>query len=207
MRILKLDSDGNLRIYSSSDRSGSANIRWTALEDQCKVFGYCGSYGICSYKDSDPVCGCASQNFEMIDLNNSRKGCRRKVKLEDCPEKVGLLKMDHTLLLTYNISEMFFVGISACNGNCLAGDFCFAATSVSDGTGRCYIKSTDFFSGYQSPSIPSTSYVKVCLPLAPNPPSATENVNDWDWSMHPWIALLGSTKGASDLDVTFTLKP
>ncbi|KAI4352832.1 hypothetical protein L6164_007046 [Bauhinia variegata] len=120
LRTLKFDSDGNLRIYSNSRGTGTSTARWATVQDQCKVFGFCGTNGICSYNDSNPVCGCPSQNFEMIDPNDSRKG-----------------------------------------GNCLAGS-CFASTSLSDGTGQCYIKTSHFISGYQSLALPSTSYVKVC---------------------------------------------
>ncbi|KAI4352838.1 hypothetical protein L6164_007052 [Bauhinia variegata] len=138
LRTLKLDSDGNLRIYST----GTSTARWTAVKDQCKVFGFCGTNGIWSYNDSNPVYECPSQNFEMIDPNDSRKVCRRKVNLDDCPG-------------------------SAIMGNCLAGS-CFTSTSLSDGTGQCYITTSHFISGYQSPALPSTSYVKVCGPVAPN---------------------------------------
>ncbi|XP_028805833.1 G-type lectin S-receptor-like serine/threonine-protein kinase At1g34300 [Neltuma alba] len=175
LRTLKIDSDGNLRIYSSARGSGTATPRWSAV-DQCKVFGYCGSYGICSYNDSDPICGCPSQNFEMIDPSNSRKGCRRKVNLDDCPGSATMLQLEHAQFLTYPpelSTQVFFIGISACRGNCLAGS-CFASTSLSDGTGQCYIKTSDFISGYQSPALPSTSYVKVCGPVAPNPPASLD---------------------------------
>ncbi|GMP51387.1 hypothetical protein CsSME_00017637 [Camellia sinensis var. sinensis] len=55
LKFLKLDSDGNLRIYSSPKGSGStATERWAAVSDQCQVFGYCGDLGICSYNDTSP---------------------------------------------------------------------------------------------------------------------------------------------------------
>ncbi|KAJ1423808.1 Bulb-type lectin domain superfamily [Sesbania bispinosa] len=37
LRILKLDGDGNLRIYSSKKGSGTVTVRWVAVEDQCEV--------------------------------------------------------------------------------------------------------------------------------------------------------------------------
>ena len=75
LRFLKLNSDGNLRIYSSSKGSGTSIVRWTAVNDQCQVFGYCGHMGICSYNDTSPVCGYPSENFDPVDLNDSNKGC------------------------------------------------------------------------------------------------------------------------------------
>ncbi|KAK9101233.1 hypothetical protein Scep_024663 [Stephania cephalantha] len=171
LRFVRLDSDGNLRIYSSVRDSGVATERWAAVADQCRVYGWCGDMGICSYNDSMPVCGCPSENFEFSDPGDPRKGCRRKVKLEDCPSTAAMLQLNHTQFLTYQpelSSQVFFVGISACRLNCLVGGSCTASTSLSDGTGLCYLKVSSFVSGYQSPALPSTSFVKVCGPVLPN---------------------------------------
>ena len=84
--------------------------------------------------------------------------------------------------------EIFFIGISACSGNCLAASACFASTSLADGTGWCYIKTSNFISGYQNPALPSTSFIKVCPPTAPNSPSSLENVVvRKHWRVHAWI--------------------
>ncbi|WJX71227.1 hypothetical protein P8452_55242 [Trifolium repens] len=193
LRVLKLDSDGNLRIYSTSRGSSNPIVRWAAVQDQCQVYAFCGNYGICSYNDTNPICGCPSENFEMISGN--RKGCKRKVNLDSCRGSETMLTLDHTQFLTFSPdieSQTFFIGISACRGNCLSGSAaCFASTSLSDGTGQCYIKSVDFVSGYHSPALPSTSYVKVCPPLAPNPtPSLGETVKEKSSSVPAWVVLV-----------------
>ncbi|KAL0351401.1 UNVERIFIED_CONTAM: G-type lectin S-receptor-like serine/threonine-protein kinase [Sesamum calycinum] len=175
LRFLKLDSDGNLRIYSSAKDSGTTNVRWAAVSDQCQVYGFCGNMGICSYNDTYPVCGCPSANFELMDPNDSRKGCKRKVELLDCPGREAMLQLDHAKFLTYQpelASQVFFVGISPCRLNCLVGP-CIASTSLADGSGLCYLKTSEFVSGYHSPAIPSTSFVKVCSPVMPNPSVAS----------------------------------
>ncbi|PIA40965.1 hypothetical protein AQUCO_02300025v1 [Aquilegia coerulea] len=179
-RYLRLDSDGNLRIYSSDRGSGTSTERWAAVLDQCRVYGWCGNMGICSYNDSTPVCGCPSLNFELSDPSDSKKGCRRKMEIEDCPSSTTMLQLEHTEFLTYPpelSSQIFFVGISACRLNCLVGSSCVASTSLADGTGQCYLKGSTVISGYQSPALPSTSYIKVCGPVQPNP-SSTSTVNN-----------------------------
>ncbi|XP_020235213.1 G-type lectin S-receptor-like serine/threonine-protein kinase At1g34300 [Cajanus cajan] len=174
LRVLKLDNDGNLRIYSTNKGSASSSARWTAVLDQCEVYAYCGNYGVCSYNDSSPICGCPSENFEMVDPNDARKGCRRKASLDSCQGSATMLTLDHAVILSYPpeaASQSFFIGISACRGNCLSSTgVCYASTSLSDGSGQCVIRSVDFVSSYHNPSLPSTTYVKVCPPLAPNPP-------------------------------------
>lgn len=196
-RFLRLDSDGNLRIYSSVKGSGSATVRWTAVSDQCLVFGYCGNMGICSYNDTSPICGCPSKNFDLVDASDSRKGCRLKREIKDCRGSATMLQMDHTRFLTYppeTVNDVYFVGISACRGNCLSGVSCVASTTLSDGSGQCYIKTSSFVSGYQSPALPSTSYVKVCGPVVPNPPPSAQGARK-DGKLKGWIiavAVLGT---------------
>ncbi|KAJ4701178.1 S-receptor-like serine/threonine-protein kinase [Melia azedarach] len=193
LRFLRLDGDGNLRIYSSARGTGSITRRWAALTDQCQVYGYCGNMGICSYNDSgtDPICGCPSQNFELVDPNDSRKGCKRKVEIEDCPGSATMLELSHTKFLTFQpelSSQVFFVGISACRLNCLVTGSCVASTSLSDGSGLCYLKTPDFVSGYENPALPSTSYVKVCGPVVPNPSSSSQTAeNSKRWRLRGWI--------------------
>ncbi|MBA0794684.1 hypothetical protein Gohar_018992 [Gossypium harknessii] len=194
LRFLRLDEDGNLRIYSSSRGSGTITPRWSAVLDQCDVFGYCGNMGICSYNDTSPICGCPSENFELVDVNDRRQGCKRKREIEDCPGSAAMLELDHAEFLTYSpelSSQVFFIGISACRLNCLVSDSCVASTSLSDGSGVCYLKTTEFVSGYQSASLPSTSYVKVCGPILPNPSPFADNVgNGSGWRVHGWVVVV-----------------
>lgn len=176
-RFLKLDNDGNLRIYSTVRGSGTVTARWSAVSDQCQVFGFCGDMGICSYNNTSPVCGCPSQNFDLVDPNDTRKGCKRKVELQDCRGNEAMLQLDHSVFMTFQPelqSQIFYIGISPCRLNCLIGSSCIASTSLSDGSGQCYLK-TNFVSGFHSPAVPSTSFVKVCSPEMPNPLEASSN--------------------------------
>ncbi|KAJ8445155.1 hypothetical protein Cgig2_029527 [Carnegiea gigantea] len=205
LRFLKLDSDGNLRIYSSVRGSGTTTVRWTAVSDQCLVFGYCGNMGICSYNDTSPVCGCPSENFDPVDPNGSRKGCKLKKEIKDCQGSATMLQMDHTRFLTYppeNVNDVYFVGISACRGNCLSGSSCVASTTLADGSGQCYIKTSNFVSGYQSPTLPSTSYVKVCGPVVPNPPPPAQEAGRGG-KLRGWVivvVILGTLLGLALLE-------
>ncbi|OAY34081.1 G-type lectin S-receptor-like serine/threonine-protein kinase At1g34300 [Manihot esculenta] len=195
LRFLKLDNDGNLRIYSSQRGSGTQTVRWAAVEDQCRVYGYCGNMGICSYNDRSPICGCPSQNFEFVDPKDSRKGCKRKMETKDCPGNVAMLDLEHTLLLTYppqsifggdSESEVFFIAVSACRLNCLRDTGgCDASTVLSDGTGQCYLKKPGYITGYSSPALPSTSHIKVCSPVLPNP---TDKNNGW--KVNGWVLIV-----------------
>ncbi|MFQ6628491.1 hypothetical protein Gotur_008009, partial [Gossypium turneri] len=191
-RFLRMDNDGNLRIYSSSGNNGSGNITqtWAAVTDQCQVYGFCGNMGICSYKDSKPVCGCPSQNFEPVNEHDGRKGCKRKVEIEDCPGDVTMLQLEHTMFLTYPpelSDQLVTLAIVACRTNCLASSTCTASTLVADGSGFCYLKTPNFVSGYQGAVLPSTSFIKVCGQAIPNPsPYQEASAKDND-SLHTMV--------------------
>ncbi|KAJ8466269.1 hypothetical protein OPV22_028821 [Ensete ventricosum] len=190
IRFVKLDSDGNLRTYSAVRGTGTATQRWSAVADQCEVFGWCGNMGICSYNDTSPVCGCPSENFNFVDPNDHRKGCKRKTEIQDCPGNSTMLQLDHTQFLTYppEIStEQFFVGITACRLNCLSGGSCVASTALADGSGLCYLKVSNFVSGYLSTALPSTSFVKVCAPALPNSPTTLGEVHSESSKLKGWV--------------------
>ncbi|CAA6660574.1 unnamed protein product [Spirodela intermedia] len=173
-RYLRLDDDGNLRAYSYMLASRQETARWSAVTDQCEVFGWCGNMGICSYNDTEPSCGCPSQNFELVDPGDPRGGCKRRQELRDCPG-----------------AEVFFVGIAACEQNCLSGASCGAATSLADGTGLCYLKVSNFLSGYQSRALPSTSFVKVCGPGVYNqPPPPADQPQKGSSNLSAWIIVV-----------------
>ncbi|KAL2551654.1 Vesicle-associated membrane protein [Forsythia ovata] len=42
-----------------------------------------------------------TNNFELIDKRESRKGCKRKVELRDCPGNETMLPLEHSIFLTY----------------------------------------------------------------------------------------------------------
>ncbi|OMO57185.1 hypothetical protein CCACVL1_25925 [Corchorus capsularis] len=161
------------------------------------------SFTIQSYNDSNPICGCPSENFEPVDVNDRRQGCKRKVEIANCPGSAAMLQLDHAGFLTYQpelSSQVFFVGISACRLNCLVSPSCVASTSLSDGTGQCYLKTTEFVSGYQNPALPSTSYVKVCGPVLPNPSPFADNAGnskEIERPPAPKAATEGSISGTS----------
>ncbi|PIN12633.1 Non-specific serine/threonine protein kinase [Handroanthus impetiginosus] len=198
LRFVKLDCDGNVRIYSSAISNGRGNkiARWTAVSDQCLVFGYCGNFGVCKYEEfnATPVCGCPSQDFDLIDQKNPRKGCRRKEDIQNCPTTV--LSLDNSFFLTFPPdinSDLFTASITACMSNCAADQTCVASTSLADGSGVCYMKRSGFISGYHSPTLTSTSYVKVCKPGNPNPQVPSSKASKNSEALKITVVILGSS--------------
>ncbi|KAL8255519.1 hypothetical protein R6Q59_030586 [Mikania micrantha] len=170
LRHLRMNQDGNLRIYSWDDDVHVWRVGWQAVEDQCNVFGSCGLYSVCGYNSTGPVCGCLYS--DILDTGNvlpspdsGGSGCKKMVDLENCKAHTSMLVMKQTVLYglypPHDVDMM--LNEEDCKDYCSNDTTCYALTSKNDGSGLCTLKRTAFISGSTSPSIPSTSFLKVCL--------------------------------------------
>ncbi|KAA8549659.1 hypothetical protein F0562_001323 [Nyssa sinensis] len=170
LRHLRIDPDGNLRIYSWDSVLNTWRVGWQAVADQCNVFGSCGLYRLCGYNSTGPVCDCLypdsldwGTSASAMDLGGS--GCKKMVDLGNCKMRTSMLVMKQTVLYglypPHDVDMILSEG--ACKKYCSNDTTCIAATSKNDGSGLCTIKRTSFISGYRSPSNPATSFLKVCL--------------------------------------------
>ncbi|XP_019163710.1 PREDICTED: G-type lectin S-receptor-like serine/threonine-protein kinase SD3-1 isoform X2 [Ipomoea nil] len=174
LRHLRIDQDGNLRMYSWNDEVRSWKVGWQAVINQCNVFGSCGLYGICGYNTSGPTCNClytdsldSGTSGSAVDLGSS--GCKKMVDLGNCRLHTSMMVMKQTVLygLYPPLDVNMILSEEACKEYCTNDTSCVAATSKNDGSGVCTIKRTSFVSGYTDPSVPSVSFLKVCqVPLA-----------------------------------------
>lgn len=170
-RHLRIDRDGNLRIYSWDGDSRGWKAVWQAVRDQCSVFGVCGSYSVCGYNSTAPVCDCLfSDSLESGVVSASGGvGCKKMADLGNCRMNTSMLVLRQTVLYGLYPSHDLEMPLSeaACKEYCVNDSTCIAATSMNDGSGRCTIKQTTFISGYKTPNIHAVSFLKVCsVPLA-----------------------------------------
>lgn len=170
LRRLRIDRDGNLRIYSWDSALHIWKISWQAVENQCNVFGSCGLYSLCGFNSTESVCSCLyessfSQNSGVPGTDLSTFGCRKLVDLANCKMPSGMMVLKHTTL--YGLypphDKDIMLNEHDCRMYCVNDTSCVAATSKNDGSGLCTIKRTSFISGYTNPSVASVSYMKVCL--------------------------------------------
>ncbi|RWR73713.1 G-type lectin S-receptor-like serine/threonine-protein kinase SD3-1 [Cinnamomum micranthum f. kanehirae] len=168
-RLLRIDPDGNLRIYSWDDALHLWKVGWQAVENQCSVFGSCGLYSICGYNSTGPICECLVQDSMGWDTANevdfSSYGCKKMVDLDNCKTGISMMSLKQTVLYglypPHDVDVM--LSAEACKRYCLNDSSCFAATAKNDGSGLCTIKRTSFISGYRFSYVPATSFMKVCL--------------------------------------------
>lgn len=167
---LRIDSDGNLRIYDWDDMARSWKVGWQAVENQCEVFGYCGLYSKCGYDTTGPVCDCLysdSLNWDpgapITDSGNI--GCKQMVDLGNCKMHTSMIKKKQTVVygMYPHLDIELMLSENACKEYCSNDTACVASTSKNDGSGLCSIKRTSFISGYSGPSVQATSFLKECL--------------------------------------------
>ncbi|KAI3450897.1 hypothetical protein Pfo_007562 [Paulownia fortunei] len=169
LRHLRIDRDGNLRIYSWDDATRTWKAVWQAVQDQCNVFGSCGLYSVCGYNSSGPVCDCLYSDSLEWGISSSAvdsggSGCKRMVDLGNCRMHTSMLAMKQTVLYGLYPSHdvEMLLSETACKEYCSNDTTCIAATSMNDGSGRCTIKRTSFVSGYKTAYIHAVSFLKVC---------------------------------------------
>lgn len=156
LRIIRLDSDGNLRSYGWNEATKSWQVGWSAVQDQCRVYGWCGNFGVCVYNATAPYCICPSLDFTAVDPTDSRKGCRRKELITSCPGNQSMVGVIQTEFLSYSpesSSDTFFLGTTDCRQNCLNNPTCSVSTISRDGSGTCLLKTSNFTSAYRTPAI------------------------------------------------------
>lgn len=178
-RIIRLDVDGNLRLYSWTKNSTSWRLDWQAVENQCDVFATCGSTGICAFNETGlPVCKCP---FSISSVPSSK--CLLPYQ-QSCKSGSYTIKLDHTSLYAiYPPNETIISQVSSgqCQRLCQEDHLCTAATFMNDGTAKCRIKKTQYVSGQLGSLVNAVSFVKRCtdpiavIPNFPKPAIPSQN--------------------------------
>ncbi|EOA28700.1 hypothetical protein CARUB_v10024928mg [Capsella rubella] len=174
-RFLRLDRDGNLRMYSWNEDSGIWKPVWQAVENQCRVFATCGSQ-VCSFNSSgNSECTCPFNAFVSV----SDPKCLVPYQKPSCKSGFSMVKFKNLELYgIYPANDSVISQISSqiCKKMCLEDSACTAVTYTNDGNPQCRMKLTRYISGYSDPSLTSISYVKTCLdPIAVNPNVSKES--------------------------------
>ncbi|XP_059646311.1 G-type lectin S-receptor-like serine/threonine-protein kinase SD3-1 [Cornus florida] len=177
-RFLRLDVDGNLRLYSWLEASRSWRSVWEAVGNQCNIFATCGLCGICVFNSSgSPVCRCP-----FTPTGESKLQCLVPYR-QECKSGSSMITYEHTFLYgIYPPNETTsHHSLQQCKSLCQEDPLCTAVTFRTDGTAQCQMMATQYISGHSDPSLSSISFVKRCsdpiavLPISPRPPSSSAN--------------------------------
>ncbi|XP_078154093.1 putative receptor protein kinase ZmPK1 [Carex rostrata] len=159
IRRLTLDSDGNLRLYSLNNSSGTWFVTWIAFELLCNVHGLCGMNGLCLYTQSRVTCSCPP-NYEVSDPSDWNKGCKPKFKI-NChePNSTTFVKLPHSDFWGYDLDFEENVSLSHCKNLCKRECTCQAIQYIRR-IDKCYTKIA-LFNGKSSISMKGGIYFKV----------------------------------------------
>ncbi|XP_043693673.1 G-type lectin S-receptor-like serine/threonine-protein kinase SD3-1 [Telopea speciosissima] len=174
-RFLRLDVDGNLRMYSWVKASRSWLPVWQAIPNQCDVFATCGLCGICVFTEAgSTICKCPYGSN-----NDSNSKCLAPYKPK-CVTGNTMIKLEHTSL--YGLyppnDSITHTSLEQCKTSCLNDPLCTSVTVTNDGTAQCIAKQTIYITGYSYPSLRSISFVKKCSdedPIAVLPPNTPKS--------------------------------
>lgn len=168
-RFLRLDVDGNLRMYSWMNGTQSWGSVWQAVENQCNVFATCNQRGICAFNGSGaPECQCPFRDSPQPQANSKCLVPSR----HDC--KSGSIMKNYSNVFLYGIypvnDSIFRTSLERCKDICSNDTSCLAVTYANDGSAKCRMMYTQYVSGYWDPSLSSISFAKICSnPLPVNP--------------------------------------
>ncbi|KAJ9559922.1 hypothetical protein OSB04_005082 [Centaurea solstitialis] len=124
-RIMKIDIDGNVRVYSLvvHKRRMRWEVQWQALSQSCKIHGICGPNSVCSIsQDSGRKCSCV-YGYKRVKLEDWSYGCEPDfhVCIQDDCDFIELHQVD---FYGYDIRFIHHVTLDACKKNCLHDDAC-----------------------------------------------------------------------------------
>ncbi|XP_031397144.1 G-type lectin S-receptor-like serine/threonine-protein kinase SD2-2 [Punica granatum] len=121
----QVDPNGQLMQYTWSSQTENWNTFWKEPENQCRVYGLCGSLGFCSSRTLRP-CECLSGFMPMDEIGwtsgDYSKGCRRKsnspCEEDDVFEELGVMGFEGEVVESFSGSK------SSCEKSCLSNCSC-----------------------------------------------------------------------------------
>ncbi|XP_007027451.2 PREDICTED: putative receptor protein kinase ZmPK1 [Theobroma cacao] len=160
-RRLKLDFDGNLRLYTLEDQKGAWSVTWQVMSNPCRIHGACGPNSICSYDPSSgPKCSCPP-GFKMINQADWTDGCEPEFDLSCSNHDIEFVKLRHVNFFGYYYDILRNYTLKECAKACL--DSCCIAFQYryfpEDGAYRCYPK-RELRNGHRYSSYNGTLYLK-----------------------------------------------
>ncbi|KAB2085553.1 hypothetical protein ES319_A05G405400v1 [Gossypium barbadense] len=126
-----LDVDGNFQLYTHQfEPSGGFRISRVlrALEDSCKVKGFCGTNSYCTFNDDRAYCACLP-GTDFIDPQRNTLGCKRNYSEAHCKggkDNIPLYNITPLQNIVWTTGIFYseeLMSMSACSQTCLE-DFC-----------------------------------------------------------------------------------
>ncbi|WZZ12920.1 hypothetical protein YC2023_106009 [Brassica napus] len=139
-----MDVSGQIKQFTWLNNNNQWNLFWSQPRQQCQVYAYCGSFGICNDK-SQPFCQCP-RGFSPVsqkdwDLKDYSAGCVRNTELQCSRGVINEFLPLTNVKLPDNNSEGL-LGSTSCRSACLGNCSCMAYAHE-ETSNRCLMWSND----------------------------------------------------------------
>ncbi|CAN7090380.1 unnamed protein product [Brassica rapa subsp. narinosa] len=139
-----MDVSGQIKQFTWLNNNNQWNLFWSQPRQQCQVYAYCGSFGICNDK-SQPFCQCP-RGFRPVsqkdwDLKDYSAGCVRNTELQCSRGVINEFLPLTNVKLPDNNSEGL-LGSTSCRSACLGNCSCMAYAHE-ETSNRCLMWSKD----------------------------------------------------------------
>ncbi|XP_054798136.1 putative receptor protein kinase ZmPK1 isoform X1 [Prosopis cineraria] len=163
-RMLKIDSDGNVRVYSQESEGHEWYVSWQAILTPCSIHGICGANSLCSYDPggSGRKCSCLP-GFRRRNSSDWSLGCEPKHNFSCNPSASYFVRLPH---VDFYGSDRQFTSNSTLedcmNLNLQSCDYKAFQYKFSEDRGyfNCFPK-TFLINGYVSPDFQAGVYLRL----------------------------------------------
>ncbi|KAF5468186.1 hypothetical protein F2P56_012361 [Juglans regia] len=162
-RRLRIDYDGDVRLYSWDEEGQTWLVSWQAIQSPCKIYGICGANSFCSYiVGSDRKCSCLP-GYKMKNLTDWSDGCEPEFHLSCNGNESGFLMLPRVQFIGYDYEKWSNSTFDECKNLCLQRCDCKAFHHTffrEDRYSSCYAKMR-LRNGYRSPDFQGGLYLRL----------------------------------------------
>ncbi|XP_058221120.1 putative receptor protein kinase ZmPK1 [Rhododendron vialii] len=165
-RRLRMDVDGNVRLYSLDEGKRIWNVSWQAISQPCKIHGVCGPNAMCNYdypgENSGRRCSCLP-GYKEKNLTDWSLGCEPEFNLSCNAAESGFMELPHTEFYGYDIKFYENYTYERCEEVCLQSCKCYGFNFKFNGDNgyyNCFPKSL-LLNGYRSPAFGDPLYLRL----------------------------------------------
>ncbi|KAJ4876946.1 G-type lectin S-receptor-like serine/threonine-protein kinase [Raphanus sativus] len=142
---LVMDVSGQIRQTTWLNNNNQWNLFWSQPRQQCQVYAYCGSFGICN-DQSLPFCQCPQgfrpKSQKDWDMKDYSAGCVRKTELQCSPGVINQFLPLTNVKLPDNLEVWGITSFSMCGSTCLGNCSC-TAYAHDESSNRCLMWTKD----------------------------------------------------------------
>ncbi|XP_058221130.1 putative receptor protein kinase ZmPK1 [Rhododendron vialii] len=165
-RRLRMDVDGNVRLYSLDEGKRIWNVSWQAISQPCRIHGVCGPNAMCNYdhpgENAGRRCSCLP-GYKAKNLTDWSLGCEPEFNLSCNAAESGFIKLPHVEFYGYDIKFYGNYTYERCEKVCLQSCKCYGFNfkfNRDSGYYNCYPKSL-LLNGYRSPAFGDPLYLRL----------------------------------------------